>query len=177
MHEIKTFGTVAIIPHVQIGSSKFKTWKREQLRQKEPNGTIAAANLGYLMPEHQWLEVNLAKEESRAHRTNQIAEQLRNIGIPFQLRFKNPAESIVWMATEETVPFFPFATLEYAYFCGGEALAGKILELLLSRFKRLGRLDSYNHAVEEFRSSGAPEVTGANESEMLAKSVLLLGLS
>jgi len=177
LREINSFGSVAIIPHVQIENPKFKAWKRDRLQQKDPNGTIAVTNLGYLMPKHQWLSVNLAKKESRARRTDEIAEQLRTLGIPFQLRFKNPAESAVWMATEESIPFRSFAILEYGYFCGGEALAKEVLGLLLSRFKRLDRIGSYNRSLEEFRSSGIPEVTWANEWEMLAKSALLLGLA
>lgn len=141
--EIERFGSVAIIPHVTISNSKFKTWRGQRLKQKDPNPTIASANLGYLMPEQRWLEVNLASEVSRTARTDGIAENLRNVGIPFQVRFKNPAESVRWLAVEESIPFFAFATLEYAFFSGGNVVASEVLLLLLSRFRRLGWIGSY----------------------------------
>jgi hypothetical protein len=172
--EIQKFGSVVFIVRLGVESKSIAKGRAPLKSLLNDGGGIAGTNLGYLAPERQWLEINLANQSMRNARVDATIHLIRDAGLPFFDQFRHVDELVVSLIESANPAMMDFTEIEYAICYGGLEAGRQVLERWLREWPNC--VAEYQEALQEYRDNGLPVWWSANLGPRLAKAALALGI-
>jgi len=81
--------TVIVWIHASVLSPRLKRWRREQLGEEDPSDVVAGGQIGNLLPEHSWMEWDVADRRTRPAVIADAVAAIRSIALPYFGRFED----------------------------------------------------------------------------------------
>jgi hypothetical protein len=170
--EIGLYGSVKMIPHFGVADARIAKWRRTLQHPIRTDSQVAGGNLGHVSKKRAWLEVDLANSHARALRVAALISLIRNAALPLFALYHRDSEILETLVESGFEGSMEFAEVEHAVFLGGIDAGRKVIERYLRKWPTARA--EYQHALDEFRQSGIPEVWDSKGGPRLAKAALRL---
>ena len=172
--EIDEYGSVKLIPHVEVDDTRIAEWRTTMHRPVRSDGSVMGSNLGYLSEQRSWLEINLANPQVRDSRVAALISLIRTKALPFFARFHRDEDVLEKLVETGFEGALDFAEVEHAVFLGGVEAGRKVIERCFRKWPT-AEVD-YRIALADYRKNGIQEVWESTAGHRLAKAAILLGI-
>jgi hypothetical protein len=165
---------VALWIYAVVSSPTLKKWGKTH-----PNLTmegwdhVAGGQVGNLVPQHSWMEWNLASPGDRDRQIADAIATIRRLALPYFALFEDIPALVARLAVEDIPSFKPSSVLDFLMGFGTPSDALRAARGMLRRLPEAQ--DRYPEALTRFRSQGLPPHGTGNYSEVLAHATILFG--
>ncbi|HWE94941.1 MAG TPA: hypothetical protein VG269_13330 [Tepidisphaeraceae bacterium] len=163
---------IAVWIHTNIRSMTLKKWRETHPSLVQSAG-IAGGQIGNLLPNHSWMEWNVASPASRAGQIADAVVTIRRIVFPYFAMFEDVPD-LVSRLVANVVPFFsPASALDFLMCFATPADAMRAASNMLRTLPEAEV--RYSAALARFRQDGLPPRAPMIHGELLAYATVLQG--
>ena len=146
---------VALWIHAGVISKRLKAWRIAQPQPFRTDDGVAGGQLGNLLPQHSWMEWNLADPDSRAGLLSDAIATIRQIAFPYFAIFEDIPSLCQRLVAEELPSMRLPSAIEFLLCFGNKQMAESCLHRFL--FAHPDILAQYHIELEQVRCSGIPQ--------------------
>lgn len=165
---------VALWIHAGVRSKRLKAWRVAQPQPFRTDDGIAGGQIGNLLPQHSWMEWNLADPDSRARLLSDAIATIRLIAFPFFALFEDVSALCQRLVVEELPGTHLPSNLEFLLCFGNKQMAESCLHRFL--FARPDILAEYHVELEKVNRDGIPHARRTGYAVELAYVTTAYGL-
>lgn len=165
---------VALWVHAGVRSKKLKEWRQTQKHPLTTEGYLAAGQIGNLLAKPSWYEWNLAIQAERAALIQDVISNTEEIVLPYFSNFED-VEALARKLQSGGLPFLNVGSAVEFLLCHDKrALAILHARWFLNTHSNIR--PQYLKIVDEYRTSGIPNVQNLSVANQLAHVVVAYAL-
>ena len=155
IRHIYSFGSVAFRVHLTVEDEVVGKWRTTLPRAVGVGSMVASTNVGYLSPEDNWLDLNLAQGRLRDKHIKKIIDLVRGVGFSYFDRFRNPRQVVQSIIEGSFQGMLDFHQVEYAVYYGSQSAGRQVIQRCFGQWP--GSEEEYRATIQDYQKNGIPE--------------------
>ncbi len=157
----------------RVLSPTLKKWRTAHACLRRGSDHVAGGQIGNLVPNHSWMEWNLAIASERNEQIEDAVATIKRVGYPYFAMFDDTERLVDLLVRESPPSFDPASALDFLMCFASRSKALQAARRMLRELP--GAKEKYSVELARFRRDGLPHPTLTAHGEVLAAATIIHG--